>query len=61
MNSAFAAAGKEVKANRAKYKGVYLMPVAKISTPSKSALDEKLASELQQTTLEVLKEMGVEF
>jgi hypothetical protein len=57
--SAFAAAGKKVQEERAAYKGVYLVPVAKIAEPSASAKDERLARELHATTREVLKELGV--
>ena len=59
MSSAFAAASKEVRREREKYQGVYLTPVAKITTPSKYALDERLATELHQTTEEVLKDLGL--
>lgn len=58
MNSSFAAASSEVRANRDHYKGVYLTPVARITTPSKYALDERLAVELWETTQEVIRELG---
>ncbi|KAF8156425.1 NAD(P)-binding protein [Pholiota molesta] len=57
--SAFAAAGKKVQEERATYKGAYLVPVAKLAEPSSSAKDERLARELDETTREVLKELGV--
>jgi len=67
MTSAFAAAGKDVttfrtssdEAERKIYEGVYLTPVAKITEPSKSAMDERLQKELYETTREVLGEMGL--
>ncbi|KAJ3863906.1 NAD-P-binding protein [Lentinula novae-zelandiae] len=67
MTSAFAAAGKEVAAcikstdenERKKYEGVYLTPIANISEPSMYAKDERLQKELYETTVEVLREMGV--
>jgi hypothetical protein len=57
--SAFAAAGKKVKEETAAYKGAYLVPVAQLADPSSSARDERLAKELDETTREVLKELGV--
>ncbi|KAF8166220.1 NAD-P-binding protein [Pholiota molesta] len=57
--SAFAAAGKKVKEERVAYKGAYLVPVAKLAEPSSSARDDRLAKELDETTREVLKELGV--
>lgn len=59
MTSAFAAASKEIQFHRERYEGVYLTPVARISEPSSSALDPRLASELYDTTHEVLKELGL--
>ncbi|KAF5318543.1 hypothetical protein D9619_010894 [Psilocybe cf. subviscida] len=59
MNSAFAAASQDIKKDRAPYKGAYLMPVGKITQPSKAALDDRLASELYDTTKEVLSEIGL--
>ncbi|KAJ4498462.1 hypothetical protein C8R41DRAFT_757112 [Lentinula lateritia] len=67
MTSAFAAAGKEVAAcikstdenERKKYEGVYLTPIANISEPSMYAKDERLQKELYETTVEILREMGV--
>jgi hypothetical protein len=57
--SAFAAAGVKVREERERYKGVYLVPVAKIAEPSASAKDERLAKELEATTRQVLKDLGV--
>ena len=59
MTSAFAAAAKEVKLEREKYKAAYLTPIAKITEPSKYAMDERLARELYQTTVEFLKGLGL--
>jgi len=59
MTSAFAAASKQVRVEREGYKGVYLTPTAKITKPSSYAADERLATELYQTTVEVLKELNV--
>lgn len=65
MTSVFAAAGKDVATSRVSsheverktYEGVYLTPVAKITEPSKFAMDERLQKELYETTREVLREM----
>jgi len=57
--SVFAAASLEVHRNKDLYKGAYLVPVAKIVEPSKSATNAKLATELYETTETVLKELGV--
>ncbi|KDR81778.1 hypothetical protein GALMADRAFT_239970 [Galerina marginata CBS 339.88] len=59
FTSVFAAASTEVRSNRDLYKGAYLTPVAQLSEPSKSALNEKLATELYDTTEQVLKELGI--
>lgn len=59
VNVAFAAASKEVKEHRGKYKGAYLTPVARITQPSKPARDERLAKELYQTSLDIMKELTV--
>ncbi|KAH7874987.1 NAD-P-binding protein [Lentinula edodes] len=67
MTSAFAAAGKEIaasrkstdEAERKKYEGAYLTPIANISEPSTYAKDERLQRELYETTMEVLREVGV--
>ncbi|GAW07037.1 NAD-binding protein [Lentinula edodes] len=61
MTSAFAAAGKEVAAERKRYEGVYLVPMAKIAEPSSYAKDERLQRELYETTVEVLEDIGVVF
>ncbi|KAF8909345.1 NAD-P-binding protein [Gymnopilus junonius] len=57
--SAFAAASPEVHQNKDLYKGAYLTPVAKLTEPSKSATNAKLATELYDTTESVLKELGL--
>lgn len=59
FTSTFAAASTEVSLNRDRYKGSYLSPVAKLTMPSKSALNSVLAKELYDTTESVLKELGV--
>lgn len=59
MNSAFAAAGQEIMEDKTLYKGAYLMPIGKITQPSKAALNERLAVELYNTTKEVLMELGL--
>ncbi|KAJ7476907.1 NAD-P-binding protein [Mycena galericulata] len=50
MTVAFAAAGTEVGEQRAKYRGAYLVPIATIEAPSRSAQDEGLQRELYDTT-----------
>ncbi|PPR03222.1 hypothetical protein CVT26_008070 [Gymnopilus dilepis] len=57
--SVFAAASEEVRQKKELYKCAYLEPVAKITEPSRSATNDKLATELYETTEEVLKELGV--
>ena len=67
MTSAFAAAGDLDKVagrdgrkdGRKAYEGAYLIPMGKIAQPSKYAVDERLGKELDETTREVLKEMGL--
>jgi hypothetical protein len=59
MTPAFAAASKEVRSNKARYKGVYLVPIGKIGKPSKSAQDMRLAKELYDTTAEVVGELQI--
>ncbi|KAJ4498473.1 NAD(P)-binding protein [Lentinula lateritia] len=61
MTSAFAAAGNAVAAERKRYEGVYLVPMAKIVEPSSYAKDERLQRELYETTVEVLEDIGVVF
>ncbi|KAJ7683577.1 NAD-P-binding protein [Mycena rosella] len=58
MTVAFAAAGKEVLAQRAKYQGAYLVPIATIASPSSFALDERLQKELYESTEGFVKEMA---
>ncbi|KAJ7083145.1 NAD-P-binding protein [Mycena belliarum] len=57
MTVAFAAAGKEVAAQREKYQGAYLWPVAEIGIPSSFAVDARLREELYESTVLVLKEL----
>jgi NAD(P)-dependent dehydrogenase (short-subunit alcohol dehydrogenase family) len=59
FTSAFAAASTDVRSDKDLYKGAYLTPVAQISTPSKSALDLKLATDLYETTELVLRDLGI--
>jgi len=55
-----ASAGPQVRKEMKKYQGAYLVPVGKIGKCSKVARDEGLAKECWDTTMEVLKEVGVE-
>ncbi|KAF4615779.1 hypothetical protein D9613_012460 [Agrocybe pediades] len=59
FTSVFAAASPEVKAEPEKYRGAYLIPVARIAKPSKNAQDERLAKELWETTEAKLKELSM--
>ncbi|KAJ7603012.1 NAD(P)-binding protein [Mycena rosella] len=59
MTVAFAAAGKKVADQREKYRGAYLVPTAAIAIPSRSALDERLQSELYESTERFVTEMGL--
>ncbi|KAF8156553.1 hypothetical protein B0H34DRAFT_750303 [Crassisporium funariophilum] len=59
MNTVFAAASKNVQENRVLYQGAYISPVARVTAPSKDALDPRLANELWATTEDVLRELGV--
>ncbi|KAF9454438.1 NAD(P)-binding protein [Macrolepiota fuliginosa MF-IS2] len=59
MNSLYAAASPEVKASAKTFKGAHLLPVGKITKPSKYAADERLAKELYDTTLDVLEEINL--
>ncbi|EMD32268.1 hypothetical protein CERSUDRAFT_99659 [Gelatoporia subvermispora B] len=55
----FAAAAPAVRANPDTYKGVYLVPVAKIAKPSADASNAALAAELWETTERILADIGV--
>lgn len=57
MNSAYAAASPEVKARVNEFKGAYLDPVGRITTPSSCARDERLARELYETSLDITAEL----
>ncbi|KAF4615797.1 hypothetical protein D9613_012459 [Agrocybe pediades] len=57
--SVFAAAAPEVKTEAEKYRGAYMVPVAKIAKASKHAEDERLAKELWETTEAKMKKLGV--
>lgn len=59
MNSAYATASPEVKASAKTFKGVHLQPVGKITEPSKQAKDMRLAKELYDTSLDLLREMNL--
>ncbi|KXN83077.1 hypothetical protein AN958_01895 [Leucoagaricus sp. SymC.cos] len=59
MNSAYTAASPEVKSKAEAFKAAYVDPVGKIVNPSASANDERLANELYNTTLEILKELKI--
>jgi len=59
LTPGFAAASPEVRNEKEKYKGAYLVPVAQVTTPSKSAQNQKLATELYNTTEAVLKELDL--
>ena len=52
----FAAAAPEVRKNAEKYRGQFLVPIAKLSAPSKEALDDELGLELWNTTERFMKE-----
>ncbi|KAK7053761.1 NAD-binding protein [Favolaschia claudopus] len=57
MPVAFAAAGKEVLAQRESHRGVYIVPVASVAQPSSYALDERLQKECYETTEQILAEL----
>jgi hypothetical protein len=57
MTVAFAAAGKQVADERDRYRGAYLVPTASIATPSSFALDERLQTELYESTEAFVNEM----
>lgn len=59
ITPAFAAASVEVKADREKYEGAYLVPYGKIEKGSKEAEDPDLAKELYNTTERILSEIGL--
>ncbi|KAJ7138631.1 NAD-P-binding protein [Mycena filopes] len=56
---AFAAAAKDVAAERTRYKSAYLMPVGKVTAASNAAQDARLQTELYETTESVVREMGI--
>jgi len=55
----FAAASEEVGKQRDKYKGVYLVPMGKITKPTDVARDEELAKELWDSVEKFLEEKGL--
>ncbi|KAJ7499833.1 hypothetical protein FB451DRAFT_1358873 [Mycena latifolia] len=59
MTVAFAAAGKDVVAQREGYRGAYMVPIAALASPSKFALDERLQNELYKSTQRFIKGMGL--
>ncbi|KAJ7499829.1 NAD(P)-binding protein [Mycena latifolia] len=59
MTVAFAAAGRKVVEQRERYRGAYLVPVATLAAPSSYALDERLQTELYESTQGFVKEMGL--
>ncbi|KAL5520005.1 hypothetical protein ACEPAG_1665 [Sanghuangporus baumii] len=54
-----AAVSPGIRAEAEKYKGGYLMPIGKLSNPSKQAQNGELARELWATTETLLKEWGI--
>ena len=54
-----AATSPAIRAKAERYKGGYLVPMGKLSEPSKKAQDEDLAKELWETTERLLKEWGL--
>ena len=56
----FAAAAPEVRKEVDRYKGAYLIPIAKLSTPSPQAQNEELAQELWDTTERFVKEWNLQ-
>ncbi|KAJ7735625.1 NAD-P-binding protein [Mycena maculata] len=57
MPVAFAAAGKEVSGQTARYQGAYVVPIAAVGTPSSFAQDERLQKELYDTTESLMAEL----
>lgn len=55
-NSCFAAASPVVRESEDKFKGAYLLPVGKISSPALVALNEDVQNDLWETTERYLKE-----
>ncbi|KAJ7367510.1 NAD-P-binding protein [Mycena albidolilacea] len=58
MSVAFAAAGTEVAEKQETYRGVYIVPIAAIAPPSKSALDERLQEECYETTEKIIADLS---
>lgn len=59
MNSVYGAASPEVKASAGRFKSAHLMPVGRITRPSSYATDERLARELYETSIEILKDLNL--
>lgn len=57
MTVAFAAAGKDVVDEKEKYQGAYMIPIATVAQASSFAQDERLQSELYDTTEKFVKEL----
>ncbi|KAG8781284.1 hypothetical protein FRC12_022029 [Ceratobasidium sp. 428] len=57
-NSVFAATSPVIRAEPDKYKGKYLMPIGKVTTPSKMALDVKLAKQLWTLSEVIVESKG---
>ncbi|KAF7301039.1 NAD-binding protein [Mycena indigotica] len=58
MTVAFAAAGAKVAEERSKYEGAYLVPIAKLATPSPSAQDQRLQRELFEATEKIIADLS---
>lgn len=55
----FPAAAPEVRKESERYKGAYLIPIAKLGEPSPLAQNEELAQELWDTTERFMQEWGL--
>ena len=60
LTSTFAAASTEIRKERDKYRGCYLIPYGKIGKCSKDADDPDLAQQLWETTEILIKELGIQ-
>jgi hypothetical protein len=57
MTSVYAAASPEVRSHAESFKGAFVKPIGEITEASPR--DERLANELRDTTLEILKKLVV--
>ncbi|KAG8792833.1 hypothetical protein FRC12_004704 [Ceratobasidium sp. 428] len=57
-NSVFAATSPVIRAEPDKYKGKYLMPIGKVTTPSKMAQDVRLAKQLWALSEAIIESKG---